>query len=203
MFRLLLKSRYLSFAAVAVLLAYLIVFGRRVTYEQSIKSFFADDDPAMAAYQEAARRFGDDNFVFLVYDDPGLLTPAGMDRVAELAESVGPGIVEGVLRVESLDAMPLLWAVDDLLLALDKLPAFARRLAVNRANNDLVVFALLSLVVPCLVSSRRLVRLGGALMPRFGLAPSTSAPSRATIRPACITTRARGDFRSSNTSRSA
>ena len=44
----------------------------------------------MAVYQKAAESFGDDNFVFLVYDDPELLTPAGMDRVAELAAAVGP-----------------------------------------------------------------------------------------------------------------
>ncbi len=77
----------------------------------------------MAVYQKAAQTFGDDNFVFLVYDDPELLTPAGMDRVAELAEAVGPDQVDGVQRVESLDAMPLLWAIDDALLALDRLPA--------------------------------------------------------------------------------
>ena len=31
----------------------------------------------MATYQEAAKSFGDDNFVFVAYDDPGLFTPAG------------------------------------------------------------------------------------------------------------------------------
>ena len=51
--------------------------GKRVSYEQSINSFFAEDDPYMAVYQQAAETFGDDNFVFLVYDDPELLTPAG------------------------------------------------------------------------------------------------------------------------------
>ena len=46
--------------------------------------------PTWRVYQQAAQTFGDDNFVFLVYDDPDLLTPAGMDRVAELAAAVGP-----------------------------------------------------------------------------------------------------------------
>ena len=45
-----------------------------------------------------------------------------MDRVGELAAAVGPEQVAGVQRVESLDAMPLLWAIDDALLALDRLP---------------------------------------------------------------------------------
>lgn len=137
MIRVLLKARYVAFAAVALLLGYLIVFGHRVTYEQSIDSFFADDDPAMLAYQKAARTFGDDNFVFLVYDDPELLTPAGMDRVSELAAAVDASKIQGVLRVESLDAMPQLWLIDDILLTLDRLPAFARNLAIDRAKKGL------------------------------------------------------------------
>ena len=48
-----------------------------------------------------------------------------MDRVSELAAAVGPEHIAAVQRVESLDAMPLLWAIDDALLALDRLPAIA------------------------------------------------------------------------------
>ena len=55
------------------------------SYEQSINSFFADDDPYMGVYQEAAETFGDDNFVFLVYDDPPLAHAAG----------TGPGLRAG------------------------------------------------------------------------------------------------------------
>ena len=40
----------------------------------------------------------------------------------------------GVERVESIDQMPLVWAIDDALLALDKLPAFARNLARKAAK---------------------------------------------------------------------
>jgi predicted RND superfamily exporter protein len=132
--RILLAARYVVFAAVLVLLVVLVAKGRRVGYEQSIHSFFAEDDPDMATYQRAARTFGDDNFVFIVYDDPELLTPAGIDRVAELAAAIAPGRIEAVQRVESLDAMPLLWAVDDALLALDRLPALARNMALNAAK---------------------------------------------------------------------
>ena len=70
----------------------------------------------------------------MVYDDPELLTPAGIDRVAELAAAVAPERIEAVQRVESLDAMPLFWAVDDALLALDRLPALARNLALGAAK---------------------------------------------------------------------
>ena len=120
--RVLFAARYLAFAAVVVLLVALAWGGKRVSYEQSISSFFADDDPYMQIYQQAAKTFGDDNFVFLVYDDPELISAAGLDRVSELAQAVAPERVAGVQRVESLDAMPLVWAVDDALLALTACP---------------------------------------------------------------------------------
>ena len=88
----------------------------------------------MGVYQEAAKTFGDDNFIFLVYDDPALLTPAGLERVTELAAAVAPDRIPAVQRVESLDAMPLLWSIDDALLALDRLPKMARNLASNAAK---------------------------------------------------------------------
>ncbi len=88
MIRALLSARYVTFSAVVVLLVVLALWGQRVSYEQSINSFFAEDDPYMRVYQEAAKTFGDDNFVFVVYDDPELLTPGGLDRVSELAEAV-------------------------------------------------------------------------------------------------------------------
>jgi predicted RND superfamily exporter protein len=116
------------------MLVLLVLFGKRVSYEQSIGSFFADDDPYMAVYQKAAKSFGDDNFVFLVYDDPELVTPKGLDRVAELAALVTHERIPGVLRVESLDGMPLVWAIDDALIALDRLPALARNVALNAAR---------------------------------------------------------------------
>ena len=137
MIRALLQARHVTFGAIVVLLLLLLGFGRRVSYEQSIKSFFADDDPDMARYQAAARSFGDDNFVFVAYDDPALLTPGGMDRVAELARAVGPGEIAGALRVESLDAMPLLWAIDDGLLTLDKMPSFMRNAALSTLKKTL------------------------------------------------------------------
>jgi uncharacterized protein len=132
--RALLAARYVTFAAVVLLLVALAWFGKRVGYEQSINSFFAEDDPYMAVYQQAAKTFGDDNFIFLVYDDPGLLSPQGLERVSELAAAVAPQRIPAVQRVESLDAMPLLWSIDDALLALDRLPGMARNLAFNAAK---------------------------------------------------------------------
>ena len=95
MISLLLRARRLSIAAVALLLVALLIANKRVSYEQSIKSFFADDDPAIVDYRRPSAAFGDDNFVFVSYDDPDLLTPRGMDRVEELAREVGPANVAG------------------------------------------------------------------------------------------------------------
>ena len=122
----LLRSRRVTIAAVVLLLVGLVIAGKRVSYEQSIRSFFAEDDPAIIDYTRASAAFGDDNFVFVSYDDPGLLTPGGMDRVAELAAELGPSKIPGVVRVESIDAMPLLWKIDDGLIEMDKLPALLR-----------------------------------------------------------------------------
>ncbi len=127
-------ARYVTFGAVLILLVALAASGKRVSYEQSIGSFFAADDPYMAVYQNAAKTFGDDNFIFLVYDDPDLVTPAGLERVSELAAAVAPQRIDAVQRVESLDAMPLLWAVDDALFALDSLPRIARNMALSAAK---------------------------------------------------------------------
>jgi uncharacterized protein len=132
--RALFAVRYLTFSAAALLLVALAFMGKRVGYEQSIGSFFADDDPYMGVYQKAAAIFGDDNFAFLVYDDPDLLTNAGMERVSELAAAVVPSKIRGVQRVESLDAMPLLWEIDNALLALDVLPFGLRNAALAAAK---------------------------------------------------------------------
>ncbi len=133
----LLRARRISILLVFLLLVALLVSNKRVSYEQSIRSFFADDDPTIIDYRRASDAFGDDNFVFVAYDDPALLTPAGMDRVAELAAELGPAQIDGVTGVESLNAMPLLWKVDDGLIAMDAMPAFARKLA-QRTMRDAI-----------------------------------------------------------------
>ncbi len=47
----LLKYRRASIAVVSLLLVALLISGKRVKYEQSIRSFFADDDPAIVDYR--------------------------------------------------------------------------------------------------------------------------------------------------------
>ena len=133
----LIRRRFWALGLAIALLLGLIAAGRRVDYEQSIKSFFADDDPAIALYRRASAEFGDDNFVFLAYEDPNLLTTSGLRRVASLAAAVGPSEISGVERVESLDAMPLFWKIDDALIALQSMPKVLRNAAIRSVRDNI------------------------------------------------------------------
>jgi predicted RND superfamily exporter protein len=118
---LLIRLRFVTFGALLTLMVALLALGRHVQYEQSIQSFFAEDDPAVISYKKAAELFGNDQLVFVVYDDPALFTAEGMDRVAELAGMVGPDKIDGVIRVDSLESMPALWKVEEGFLALNRI----------------------------------------------------------------------------------
>lgn len=83
-----------------------------IQFDQSIEGFFPDDHEGLARYQKARGLFGEENMVFVAYEDRDLWTPEGMDRLAELAEAIRDD-KDGVDRVESMDAMPLPWRVDE------------------------------------------------------------------------------------------
>lgn len=131
MIRTLIAVRYVLFGSVVATLALLILFGRHVTYEQSLESFFASDDPAVIEYTKASKAFGNDNIVFVSYDDPKLLTNEGMERLAQLAASLGHRHVEAVVDVQSLDAMPPFWDIDDRLIRIVKMSPLARSVALG------------------------------------------------------------------------
>ncbi len=134
MIRALIAARYALLLAVVAAFVGLIALGKHVTYEQSLESFFPGDDPAVIEYKKASKAFGNDNIIFVSYDDKDLLTVAGLDRVRELAGAVGPKRIGAVVDVQSLDRMPLFWQADDRLLDLMKLPGFARTRAVRAAK---------------------------------------------------------------------
>ena len=83
--RLLLRSRYVAGVIVVLTLIVLVALDRHVRYEQSIQSFFSETDPDVQRYQAASDAFGNDNLIFIAYDDPALFTSEGMNRVGELA----------------------------------------------------------------------------------------------------------------------
>lgn len=133
----LIRFRFVVLGLVVVALGALLLFGKHVRFEQSIQSFFADDDPAVVSYLEGSRTFGNDQIVFVCYDDPDLLTPAGMARVRELAAAIGPERLDGIVHVENLADAPVFWTLDDRLAALDKMPSFARGPLIRAARSAL------------------------------------------------------------------
>lgn len=83
-----------------------------IQFDQSIEGFFPDDHEGLAQYQKTRGLFGEENMVFVAYEDPDLWSPEGMDRLADLAAAIGKD-KDGIDRVESMDAMPLPWRVDE------------------------------------------------------------------------------------------
>ncbi|CAN5681264.1 MMPL family transporter [soil metagenome] len=137
MIRFLIRLRLLSFGAVLALLVVLALFGKDVQYDQSIQAFFAEDDPAVVAYRDASALFGNDQFIFVCYDDPDLLTPEGMDRVAELASELSAEEIDGVVGMQSLDKIPVFWKLDDYLFALERIPKLGRSIALSLIEQGL------------------------------------------------------------------
>ncbi len=85
-------------------------FSRPIAFDQSVEGFFPPDHPALASYERAKRSFGNDDVVFVAYEDDELWSVAGMERVRELAELLQG--ISGVARVEAIDKMPVPWKVD-------------------------------------------------------------------------------------------
>src|SRR5262245_48590245 len=60
----------------------------RLTFNQSIESMFSPEDPHLADYVASRRYFGGDELVGVVYQDPELFEPKGLDRVRFLADEL-------------------------------------------------------------------------------------------------------------------
>lgn len=106
------RLRWATWFVVGVVALGLSAIVPPIRFDQSIEGFFPDDHEGLARYTEARKLFGEENMVFVAYEDPDLWSPEGMDRLAELAAALGED-KEGVERVESMDAMPLPWRVDE------------------------------------------------------------------------------------------
>lgn len=109
--RILIRWRYVVWLVVLPVTAVSWILLPPVEFDQSIEGFFPPDHPALLSYQASERAFGGDQLIFVAYDDPGLWTDAGMDRVRMLADRIAAE-VPGVERVDSLDQMPVPWRVD-------------------------------------------------------------------------------------------
>ena len=66
----------LALGLVAAVLAYPLA--DRLEFDQTLQNMFAPDDPELAAFEKFGRTFGGDQVVLAVYDEPNLMTPAGI-----------------------------------------------------------------------------------------------------------------------------
>lgn len=105
------QSRYVVWFVILLMMGWGWWTTPPVQFNQTIEGFFPPDNPALKSYQRSERMFGGDQIVFVVYDDPKLWSPAGMQRLSSLTESIQES-VPGISRVESLDRMPVPWRVD-------------------------------------------------------------------------------------------
>ena len=130
----LISVRYLT-AGLTILLGLLVLSaGRHAEYEQSIKSFFSEHDPAIVQFEKWAGVFGYDNILFVCYDDPNYLTPDGLNRLAALTRELKQSQIDGLTDVQSLATMPPLWSLDDAIERLEMVPALLRTPALNAAK---------------------------------------------------------------------
>ncbi|MEO8496773.1 MAG: MMPL family transporter [Planctomycetota bacterium] len=77
----------------------------RLDFDRSVENMFAPDDPLLVPYAQLKRTFGGDDVAVASYDDPDLMTPIGMARVAALSEQLAA--VGGVQSVVGLMSTPL------------------------------------------------------------------------------------------------
>ncbi len=68
---------------------------RRLEFDNSLESLYAERDPHLQDYRRSKAWFGSDEIVFVAYSDPELLTDEGIERVAKLTEQLSemPGVV--------------------------------------------------------------------------------------------------------------
>lgn len=130
----LISVRYLVAVVTLLLGGLLFASGRHAEYEQSIKSFFSETDPAIIQFEKWAECFGYDNILFVCYDDPDYLTPNGMARLESLTDRLQESGISGVTGVQSLSNIPPIWLLDDALERLDKMPALLRGPALSAAK---------------------------------------------------------------------
>ncbi len=80
---------------------------RRLTYNRSMEGFFPKSDPRLQLYLKNKSWFGGEANLIVAYTDPGLWTPAGMDRQLGLTSAIQKLGELGVRSVVCLADRPL------------------------------------------------------------------------------------------------
>jgi predicted RND superfamily exporter protein len=84
------RNRILT--AVILLLIPAIPTASRLRFDQTIESFFSDDNPDIRLLQKTRQDFGGDEFVIVAWREPGLLRGDGEQRYPELSEKAAERI---------------------------------------------------------------------------------------------------------------
>lgn len=87
----------LLFVAITVVL---LPTALSVDYNRSIASFFDLGNPLFVKYEQIEKEFGGDSVCVVVYDDPELLSVAGMERLSQLRDRIKG--MDGVAAATSL-----------------------------------------------------------------------------------------------------
>lgn len=102
----LLRHRWTLAIVGALILAAAWPLSARLQTDRTIEQMFDPSDPTLLAYQELQQAFGGNAVVMLVYRDPELLTPAGLERTSEISARVEAiDGVRGVLSVAQLNSV--------------------------------------------------------------------------------------------------
>src|SRR5258708_350714 len=82
----------------------------QLTFNQSLESLYADDDPHLMDYLASRRWFGGDELVGVVYRDPHLFDSEGLDRVTKLSRKLST--ISGVKAESTQDLAANLTAIE-------------------------------------------------------------------------------------------
>lgn len=90
----LVRWRFLYALLGLIILAVCYPVSQRLEFDRRIESLFAPDDPDLASYKELKSVFGGNAVVLMVYRDPSLATPEGVNRNREITEKIKrlPGV---------------------------------------------------------------------------------------------------------------
>ncbi len=96
-----LRLRWPLFALVAVVTGLCVHWARGIGVDNAVEVWFVEGDPALVAYHDFQRAFGNDEVVAIaVHDEAGIFTPAAMQKVRDVGDAASR--VEGVARVTSI-----------------------------------------------------------------------------------------------------
>ncbi|MEX0937073.1 MAG: MMPL family transporter [Pirellulales bacterium] len=96
------RGRWWLLAIGVVVAALSLLPAQHLAFDRSIENMFAPSDPLLVSYRRLQRTFGGNELVLAAYEDPRLLTPQGIERLAKLEARLlrVPG-VKAVLSLRS------------------------------------------------------------------------------------------------------